>query len=656
MRLFDNPRAFIEHLRRNAEFSDEGYPSEALLGEMLKVVGATDPTRPDYSLAYYRNSSDGTDSGLDAFSAEGDESAVEDEAADRAPTQLRLIYFISSDSGDASPVTTERIRRAIQEVGNFYIRCRLKTGIPEDIANVGSEALLDIAEILRSGRKDLNSVRIEIFTDLEIDPAATFEPQRTLDGRPVQVEIFNPERLLQSWNNQQQGKSDDIVLNLEWEGGAAHPVLAVGGTEEHQIYITALTGTQLAKFYGAYQLRAVNENVRAFLEFKGKTNKGIRETINLHPEDFMSYNNGLTIVSSKINSLELQECAHDDCDQQHSTFEESGAPTNALSFHDVQIVNGGQTTAAIYHCWKDGGMTDQVNRLRVFAKIVIVDSADEDERDQVVAAIAKYSNSQNKVDPATLESNIQFFKDLAAAADDTPVPSGPTNSSTYWYFDRAPGRYNAQSRAEGSPWMERHPSKQVIDKFEVAEVLNCVSGRPNEAQKGKSGSFVAYRKWIKQRNRIDARYKDQKPRGYAFFGSNQWNSGADYDNFEDEWRGTVASVIVLRRLKEIIDPVTTSWMRTISRRYLLAMAYDAFRSDWDMAWRLQGADEAYARYWGATWPSHDTFEAWAIEALRHVETAMKASLRLHPGKGENQRGQMAATWERAYRDFRKTKR
>lgn len=656
MKVFEDSIELINHLRRNAEFSDEGYPSEALLGELLKVAATADTTRPDYILSYYRNTTDGTKSGLDAYSTERDDSATDDDASAEALTQLRLIYFISSDSGDVGPVTTERINEVIDEVGNFYLRCRQRSGLPQDIINIGADSLLDIAEVLRSGKQDINSIRIEIFTDLEIEPNAEYIPQRTLDGRPVQVEIFDPERLRQSWNNQQHGMADDIILNLEWEGGLAHPVLAVGGTEDHQIYITALSGTQLAQFYGTYQLRSVNENVRAFLEFKGKTNKGIRETIDLHPEDFMSFNNGLTMVASRIESQELADCPHENCDEAHSTLEEIGARTNAISFHDVQIVNGGQTTAAIYHCWKDGGMVEQVERLRVFAKIVIVESSDQDERDSMVAAIAKYSNSQNKVDPATLESNLQFFKDLATAADETPIPTGSIQSGTHWYFDRAPGRYNAQARAEGAAWSERHPADQVIDKFEVAEALNCVDGRPNEAQKGKSGSFVAYRKWMKQRNRIDSRYKDQKPRGFAFFGSNQWSSGADYDDFEDEWRGTVASIIVIRRLKQILDPVTTSWMRTISRRYVLAMAFQVFKSDWDLVWKLQSADEAYARIWGASWPTYDSFEAWAIGAQRHVETAMKASLRTHPGKGENQRGQMHTTWERAEREFRKAKR
>jgi hypothetical protein len=97
-------------------------------------------------------------------------------------------------------------------------------------------------------------------------------------------------------------------------------------------------------------------------------------------------------------------------------------------------------------------------------------------------------------------------------------------------------------------------------------------------------------------------------------------------------------------------------MRTISRRYVLAMAYASFAPLWDRAWKLQSADEAFSQHWGAGWPSHKTFEDWTKAALVHVNAAMKASLRAHPGKGENQRGQMSATWERAFSDYKKSRR
>jgi hypothetical protein len=220
MKQFESSEEFMEYLRGTAVFSDEGYPSEALLAEMLKIVGASDPTRPDYSLSYYRFTDDhNVTSGIDAYSYSADESARIAENDSDTPAQLHLINFISSTSGAEGPVTTEAIGDATEEIVQFYARCRLRTGLPNDIKTVGTDALLDLADILREGRTDINSIRLEIFTDLPVDELAEYVAERTLEGIPVSIDVWTPDRLLESWKNQQAGKSDDIVLELSADSG-----------------------------------------------------------------------------------------------------------------------------------------------------------------------------------------------------------------------------------------------------------------------------------------------------------------------------------------------------------------------------------------------------------------------------------------------------
>ena len=72
-----------------------------------------------------------------------------------------------------------------------------------------------------------------------------------------------------------------------------------------------------------------------------------------------------------------------------------------------------------------------------------------------------------------------------------------------------------------------HPSVQVIDKYDLAEVVNCATGRPNEAQKGKSGSFSAYRKLLKENNRVHPLSKDRTPRGLCVFGDNALHDSSE---------------------------------------------------------------------------------------------------------------------------------
>ena len=58
-------------------------------------------------------------------------------------------------------------------------------------------------------------------------------------------------------------------------------------------------------------------------------NRGIRETLSNQPERFLAYNNGLTATATRV------------------TIDESDTTPIIKSISDLQIVNGGQTTASV---------------------------------------------------------------------------------------------------------------------------------------------------------------------------------------------------------------------------------------------------------------------------------------------------------------------
>ena len=187
---------------------------------------------------------------------------------------------------------------------------------------------------------------------------------------------------------------------------------AVGQTNGWEVYVTAFTGSQLVRFYEKYKLRLVNENVRAFLQFKGATNKGIRTTIENEPAQFISYNNGISIVARAVTgAVAAAEEGNED------------APFEMLyTIEGAQIVNGGQTTAALYHASLDPTASQNISEVRVFAKITVLPDEDEDARESAIAKIARYANSQNSIKSSDLESNWGYFRDLANAAEQCPVP------------------------------------------------------------------------------------------------------------------------------------------------------------------------------------------------------------------------------------------
>jgi hypothetical protein len=79
----------------------------------------------------------------------------------------------------------------------------------------------------------------------------------------------------------------------------------------------------------------LERNVRSFLQVRGKVNKGIQQTISETPHRFVAYNNGISATARAVELNEVRKGLY--------LLKEAS---------DFQIVNGGQTTASIYHAWK----------------------------------------------------------------------------------------------------------------------------------------------------------------------------------------------------------------------------------------------------------------------------------------------------------------
>ncbi|CAN5438643.1 hypothetical protein BH11BAC5_BH11BAC5_09700 [soil metagenome] len=81
-----------------------------------------------------------------------------------------------------------------------------------------------------------------------------------------------------------------IELDFERMGFEVPCIKAPTLVDTYQSYLAIISGSLLAKIYEEYGQRLLEQNVRTFLQFTGKINKGIRYTINREPEMFFAYN------------------------------------------------------------------------------------------------------------------------------------------------------------------------------------------------------------------------------------------------------------------------------------------------------------------------------------------------------------------------------
>jgi hypothetical protein len=137
-------------------------------------------------------------------------------------------------------------------------------------------------------------------------------------------------------------------------------------------------GKELAKIYNNYRERIFQQNVRYSLGLRSKSiNRQILETAidDTRNINFWYFNNGITIVCKKINEAN------------------SG---KVINLDSAQIINGAQTTYALYEAYKNGDLKNDVE--------VLVKAIETDDRN-FVESVTLYTNSQNAIRLRDLCSN-----------------------------------------------------------------------------------------------------------------------------------------------------------------------------------------------------------------------------------------------------------
>lgn len=225
---------------------------------------------------------------------------------------------------------------------------------------------------------------------------------------------------------------------------------------DYQAYVAIIPGECLADLYERYGARLLEQNVRAFLQFTGKINKGIRKTIKEEPHMFLAYNNG---IAATADHIELDRTGH-----------------YIKSISNLQIVNGGQTTASIYYTAKKDKA--DISGIFVQAKVSVI--SDKEKFHEIVSNISQYANTQNKVNNADFTSNNPSLVAIEHWSRYLLTPISYTNSlQTYWFFERVRGQYKTLRLKEGftkarlKEFERKYPKNQVITKVELAKYENA---------------------------------------------------------------------------------------------------------------------------------------------------------------------------------------
>jgi len=315
-------------------------------------------------------------------------------------------------------------------------------------------------------KKKIEKVKLIILTDGKVTRRLKELPNEILDGMEIEFRIIDIEYLYKIYLS--ENSVGDFEVNIEL------PCLKIDTTsDEYQSYLSCLSGKDLVDIYEQYGQKLFEQNVRTFLQFRGKVNKGLRNTIEYNPEMFFAYNNGITATASEVE------------------LDNHG---NIIKIKNFQIVNGGQTTSAIYAASKNSKL--DVSNVSVQIKLSVV--KDKERQNEFVSKVSEYANTQNKINKSDFFSNSSFHKDFKNYSKRVWVAAvGGSQKRTHWFYERVRGEYlNEQAyltKAEKTQFQLENPKLQLLDKTFLAKSENSWLQKPSVVSKGAQYSFDSFR-------------------------------------------------------------------------------------------------------------------------------------------------------------------
>lgn len=306
------------------------------------------------------------------------------------------------------------------------------------------------------------------------------------NGKPLEIALWYPERFFEMENS---NNTEPVVINVAEDYGCAGiPCIKgnIGDNLDYEAYIAIIPGILLADIYIEHGSRVLEGNVRAFLGTGGSksVNSGIRRTINNDPTKFFTYNNGIATTASDVETALIDGQLY------------------ITRIVDLQIINGGQTTASLAEAVLKKTNTE-LDGIFVPMKLTVIDDREtEDENgirfyDAMVQAIAKFANSQNKVTAADLFSNDPFHITMEQMSKKHLAPPGQSAVPTGWYYERSRKKYQQEqvklSKEGQKRFVSKFPKAQIITKEQLAMYITTVfSLRPDIVSRGKNWTMKAF--------------------------------------------------------------------------------------------------------------------------------------------------------------------
>lgn len=390
--------------------------------------------------------------------------AVDAWSYDHELSCLTLIIRDFRDGNKLESLTNTDLGSAFKRLRNFF-DAALKLNFSASLEE--SDPVASLAWMIQETKAEIEKINLILVSNAQLSTRVAELPADKAGNIFTSYEVWDFSRIYRS---ETSGKSrEDIEIDFTEVNGGVPCLPAYTGENTLKSYLLVMPGQTLSNLYHDYGERLLEQNVRTFLQFRGKINKGIRNTIVNAPSMFFSYNNGLSATAEAV------ETNLDD--------------TRLLKVKNLQIVNGGQTTASIFTANKKEKA--DLSKVYVQIKLSVIDP---ELVEEIVPKISEYSNTQNKVNAADFFSNHPFHLRIEEFSRRLWAPSREGGiQQTHWFYERARGQYaNQQANLTTSAkkkFLAQNPRSQMFTKTDLAKFILSFEEAPHEVSLGAQKAF-----------------------------------------------------------------------------------------------------------------------------------------------------------------------
>ena len=505
----------------------------------------------------------------------------------RAPRGMRVDGYWFNDEGaldifvadfdcrrELETLTRTDVDAAFKRVVNFF-EASLQGTLEPDVTTPEYGLVRQIGD----RRAMLRQVNFYLASERVLSDRFQGFPDGEVGGIRATHHIWDMAR----FQRQRSSRGHKEPLDIDFVGmfGNGIPCLPANlGSDSYQSYLIVMPAPILAALYDRYSARLLEQNVRTFLQARAQVNKGIRSTILNEPQMFFAYNNGITATAQEVETR----------------MTDSGLQIVRMT--DLQIVNGGQTTASLFHTQR----RDKADLSGIFVqmKLSVIDS---EQSEMVVPRISEYANTQNRVNAADFFSNHPFHVRMAEFSRRIWAPAAQgAQRETKWFYERARGQYvDAQSKltpGEQKRFRAEYPKPQMFTKTDLAKFENVFDDHPRWVNLGSQKNFARYALRI----------------------GKEWEKSSDGFN-EFYFKRAIARGILFRSIEKLVSaqPWYNGGYRANIVAYTLSMLGEITKRrkaaiDYQRIWAAQAVDDVLS------------------EALVAIATAVNEDI-IHPPQG-----------------------